>query len=237
MPAALPSEPFRGRVWRLVEAQHYVSTMALVDSLAEQERLEAILDDSKPRVPPECAHLHPLIHTPFRYGRYPWDSRFRRRGETPGVFYAALESETALAETLWHKRRFFDASPETPLPSKSMEYTGFAVEVATPLAVDLTKPPMSDRRTEWTDPRDYTACLALADDAREAGVEAILYESVRHPEGQTNVAVLTCGSFAQAEPVALESWWIYLRPGSAQALREHPRLNIEFRVGASGLLS
>lgn len=93
MPAALPSEPFEGRVWRLVEAQHYVSTMALVDSLSEQERLEAILEESKPRVPPECTHLHPLIYTPFRYGCYPWDSRFRRRGETPGVFYAALDSE------------------------------------------------------------------------------------------------------------------------------------------------
>lgn len=236
MPAVLPSEPFRGRVWRLVEAQHYVSTMALVDSLAEQERLEAILDDSKPRVPPECVHLHPLIYTPFRYGRYPWDSRFRRRGETPGVFYAALESETALAETLWHKRRFFAASPDTPLPQKALEYTGFAVEVATPLALDLTAPPMSDRRAEWTDPDDYAACLTLADDAREAGAEAVLYESVRHPEGRTNVAVLTCPAFADPAPSAWESWHLYLRPGSAQALREHPRLNIEFRAGKTGLV-
>ena len=37
-----------GACWRLVEAQHWVSTLPLVDTLEEQARLEQILEDTKP---------------------------------------------------------------------------------------------------------------------------------------------------------------------------------------------
>ena len=51
--AALSREVRRlaGRCWRVVEAQHVVSTMALVDTLEEQALLEQVLDESKPAVP------------------------------------------------------------------------------------------------------------------------------------------------------------------------------------------
>lgn len=235
MPPALPSDAFEATIWRVVEAQHIVSTSALVDSGAEQALLEDVLERSKPPVPPACQHLHYLMAAPFRYGKYPWDSRFRRKGQTPGVFYGALDSATAVAETLWYKRRFFAASPGTPLPKKALEYTGFAVAVSTPVALDLTEPPLSARKTEWTDPDDYTACLALADEARSAGIEAIAYESVRDPRARKNVAVLTCPAFAAPAPVAWESWHIILRDGSAQAIREHPRENMEFFVNGTRL--
>ena len=101
MPDALRSDPYEGIVWRLVEAQHVVSTMALVDSLDEQAVLEQVLETTKPPVPPDCRHLHYLIYSPFRYGVYPTDSRFRRRGTSTGVFYAAEDPLTAAAETAW----------------------------------------------------------------------------------------------------------------------------------------
>ena len=41
-------------LWRAVEAQHVVATRALVDSLAEQEILESVLEASKPRVRPHA---------------------------------------------------------------------------------------------------------------------------------------------------------------------------------------
>jgi hypothetical protein len=44
-------------VWRIVEAQHRVSTLKLVDSLAEQAALEEILEVTKPPLPEECRHL------------------------------------------------------------------------------------------------------------------------------------------------------------------------------------
>ncbi|MCA9738134.1 MAG: RES domain-containing protein, partial [Gemmatimonadetes bacterium] len=44
--AALDASP-----WRVVEAQHLVSTRKLVDSAAEQEVLEDLLDGAKPPDP------------------------------------------------------------------------------------------------------------------------------------------------------------------------------------------
>lgn len=42
---------WRGKAWRLVEAQHRVSTLKLVESLAEQAILEDILEVTKPPLP------------------------------------------------------------------------------------------------------------------------------------------------------------------------------------------
>ena len=68
--AALSSERRRlaGAAWRVVEAQHRVSTMKLVDTLAEQSVLESLIDATKPPLPPECRRLPYLLSTAFRYG-------------------------------------------------------------------------------------------------------------------------------------------------------------------------
>src|SRR6266571_6247553 len=90
--AALSSSarPLSGICWRVVEAQHHVSTLKLVDALDEQELLEDLIEATKQLVLPECRHLHYLLATPFRYGAvYPTGSRFRRAETTEGVFYAA----------------------------------------------------------------------------------------------------------------------------------------------------
>ena len=101
----------------MVEAQHRVSTMKLVDSLEEQELLETLLETSKPPFPPACRHLDWLLATPFRYGAfYPTGSRFRRAGMTPGVFYAAEGLATAVAEMAFYRLLFFADSPATPWP-------------------------------------------------------------------------------------------------------------------------
>ena len=93
-----------GLCWRVVEAQHHVSTLKLVDTLNEQRLLEGLIEGTKPMVPPECRHLHYLLFTPFRYGAvYPNGSRFRRAGITEGVFYAAEAVESAIAEMTFHR--------------------------------------------------------------------------------------------------------------------------------------
>ena len=61
------ARPARRKLWRGVEAQHRVATVRLVDNLAEQELLERLIEDSKPPLPPDCAGLHYLLATPFRY--------------------------------------------------------------------------------------------------------------------------------------------------------------------------
>src|SRR6266852_4166632 len=51
-PAALSSNAraLFGLCWRMVEAQHHVSTLKLVDTLPEQAILESLIDGAKPRV-------------------------------------------------------------------------------------------------------------------------------------------------------------------------------------------
>src|SRR5687768_15563681 len=153
--AALSPEIRRvsGRCWRVVEAQHVVSTMALVDTLEEQAMLEQVLDDSKPAVPEECRNLHYLLFTPFRYGAvYPAGSRFRRAGFTPGVFYASQHTATAVTEMAFHRLLFYAESPQTPWPANAGEYTAFMVRFAAGKGLDLAQPPLDADAAKWTHP-------------------------------------------------------------------------------------
>src|SRR6476661_3661073 len=200
--AALSSERrhLSGACWRVVEAQHRVSTMKLVDTLDEQSVLESLVEATKPLVPADCRHLHYLLATPFRYGApYPSGSRFRRAGMTAGVFYASRTSSTAIAEMTFHRLLFFADSPQTPWPMDAGDLTAFSVRFRTSAGLDLTAPPFETDRLRWTHPTDYAPCQALADLARAAGVEGLLYGSARDPAG-VNVALLACRAFATREP-------------------------------------
>ncbi|MCL6706360.1 RES family NAD+ phosphorylase [Pseudomonas sp. R2.Fl] len=232
-PAARSSEarPLSGAFWRLVEAQHQVSTMKLVDSVEEQSLLESLLEETKPAFPPECAGLDYLLATPFRYGSvYPHGSRFRRAGRTLGVCYAAERIETALAEMVFCRLLFYAESPATPLPANAAEYTAFAAAVATEKAIDLTVPPLDRDAAHWRHRTDYAACQSLADSAREAGMEAILYASVRDPAGGRNLALLKARGFAAPFPVERQTWRIRLGDLAVQALCEFPRRLVGFAV-------
>jgi hypothetical protein len=232
-PDALQSEKRKisGLWWRLVEAQHHVSTMKLVDTVDEQSLLEDILEGSKRRFPPECAGLDYLLATPFRYdAAYPYGSRFRRAGYTKGVYYAAAKVETALAEMAFYRLLFYAESPATPFPANAAEYTAFSVEIGTSAAIDLTMPPLSDNDAIWAHPTQYEPCQALADVAREAEVEAILYRSVRDPEGGQNAALLTPLGFKKKQPLERISWRIRLAKTGIQALCEFPMRRVGFAV-------
>ncbi|SEI16979.1 RES domain-containing protein [Rhizobium tibeticum] len=232
-PAALSSEKraISGRFWRLVEAQHQISTLKLVDTLDEQALLETLLEESKPALPPECIGLDYLLATPFRYGAvYPHGSRFRRAGRTLGVFYASERVETALAEMAFYRLLFYAESPATSLPANAAEYTAFAAAIATASAIDLTRAPLDADRIIWTDLQNYAPCQALADDAREAGCQAILYESVRDPRRGRNIALLTAAAFAAREPVERQTWRIRFSGIGVQALCDFPKVRIGFSI-------
>ncbi len=230
-PVALSSEalPVAGDFWRLVEAQHQVSTMKLVDTSDEQARLESLLETTKPALPPEARHLDYLLATPFRYGAiYPHGSRFRRAGRTPGVFYAAADVSTAVAEMAFYRLLFFADSPATPMPANPADYTAFSARIRTARGLDLTRPPLVRDRAAWENPTDYAACQALAEAARHAAIDAILYRSVRDPAGGLNIALLNARGFAHREPVERQSWRIHLAPRHVQALCDFPRRRIGF---------
>jgi len=204
-----------------------VSTMALVDTLEEQALLEQVLDDSKPAVPEDCRALHYLLFTPFRYGAwYPRGSRFRRAGGTPGVFYASLQTTTAVAEMAFWRLMFYAESPETPWPANAGEYTAFSVRFSSSKGLDLTRSPLNRDAEQWTDPTDYSHCQALADAARSAGVTAIRYQSARAPG--LNIALLACAAFASREPLERQVWRLHIGAMGVRAICNFPEQRLAF---------
>lgn len=231
---ALRSErrTIEGPAWRLVEAQHVVSTLSLVDSLDEQSLLEDILEETKPPIPDECQGLDYLLSTPFRYRPYPHGSRFRKAGLTPGVWYGAEHPETAVAEMVFYRFLFYAESPETPFPDNPADYTAFSVGVSTNCGLDLTRGGLANDKEKWMELTNYSACQALAETARETGVDMIRFPSVRDPSGNANLAVLSCKVFSDPAPVERQSWRIRLSAKGAQAVRDYPRTGLEFAQDA-----
>ncbi len=219
-PTAVASEarPQRLEPWRAVEAQHVISTRPLVDTLAEQELLERLLDDAKPPVPEAARHLHYLLSTPFRYPS-PHGSRFRSPTD-PGVFYAADTVRTACAELGYWRWRFLLDSPALP-EIEARQQTLFRVGIAT-ACVDLREPPWCGDAARWGDPDDYSACQGFARTAREGGVGAIRYASVRDPEHGGCVALLRPEGFAVAKPLEAQGWLLGVTRARASWTRADP---------------
>ncbi len=202
---ASSASPFAGDVWRAVEAQHVVSTRALVDTLEEQHVLERVLDDGKPPIPAAATRLHYLLFTPFRYAPPPGGSRFRAPNDA-GVFYAADAVRTACAELgYWRWRHLLDVPALRAMPTKPQ--TVFRVKLAT-LAVDLREPPFLRDRATWTQRADYGGCQNLGRSAREAHIGAIRYESVRDPMHGGCCAVLDPKAFARRAPLEQQTWML-----------------------------
>ncbi|MEO0679433.1 MAG: RES family NAD+ phosphorylase [Pseudomonadota bacterium] len=219
--------PLGGELWRMVEAQHRVSTLKLVDDLEEQRTLEELLDPTKPPVPAACAHLHWLLFTPFRYEAR-GESRFRRTGPTPPVFYASESVRASAAEKAFWKLLFFLESPETPWPANPMEETAFVVRYRADAALDLTRAPFDARAADWMHPTDYAACHDIADAARAAGAQAIRSASARDPEGGVNVTLLACAAFAKPAPIAQTTWRLRLSAAGVSAWDEAGEHRIDF---------
>jgi hypothetical protein len=218
-----------GTCWRVVEAQHHVSTLKLTDTNAEQALLERLIEKTKPPVPPECEHLDYLLATPFRYyPPYPVGSRFRRAGATPGVFYASEHVTTAIAETAFWRLLFYAESPSTPWPTNAGEYTAFSCEYATRRSIDLTRPPFDKRQHLWSDPTKLGPCQDLADQARTEAIEVIKYMSVRDPQHRMNIALLSCRAFSRATESGRQTWRIHLSAGRVRAICEMPKQTIDF---------
>jgi len=202
---ASSAAPFEGDVWRAVEAQHVVSTRALVDTLDEQHVLERVLDGGKPPIPEGAARLHYLLFTPFRYAPPPGGSRFRGPNDA-GVFYAADATRTACAELgYWRWRHLLDVPALPSMPSRPQ--TVFRVKLATQ-AADLRRPPFRRDRETWTRPDDYSGCQRFGAVAREAGIGAIRYESVRDPQHGGCCAVLGPSAFARPSPLEQQTWML-----------------------------
>lgn len=210
--------PLAGTVWRAVEAQHQTSTRRLVDTAVEQERLEQLLEQTKPVYPAGSERLDFLLASPFRYGN-PNGSRFRAGGQRWGVFYAGETVRVALAEVAYHRMRFFLASTGTPLPRQSATLSVFSVRYRTPAGLDLSRPPFDEQRGQLTDPDDYSFTQAMGKKASGGGVIALRYCSARAPEPEHCVALLDVSAFVDNRPRARQTWYLYLGAREATASR------------------
>lgn len=95
-----------------------------------------------------------------------------------GVFYAARDRATAVAETKYHHARFLAATSQAPqhLP---MRLYSVAIEAK---LHDLR--PVGTVPPAIHDPDDYAAARALGRRLHAAGSAGVVYRSVRQPRGQ-----------------------------------------------------
>lgn len=95
-----------------------------------------------------------------------------------GVYYAASELETALAETVFH----FEAFARDSLDPPRMEDMRVLVGTATADFEDVAALPEPERLS-ILDPLSYAASQAYARRLREKGAEGVVYPSVRRDGG------------------------------------------------------
>lgn len=227
-PRAVASKATRRELalWRAVEAQHVVATRALVDTQAEQELLETVLEAAKPPIPKAAAGLDYLLYTPFRYPPSHQGSRFRGRTD-PGVWYGAELIRTSCAEVGYWRWRFVQDSHGLKRLD-AVPHTVFRAQ-AKGRMIDLRRAPLSQDRETWCSPVDYGACQAIARTAREAAVQVIRYQSVRDPEHGGCGAVLDVRAFAGTGGVkARQSWFLTVDRQRASWVRADARRSEQY---------
>jgi hypothetical protein len=192
--------------------------MKLVDSIAEQDVLEALLENNKPLVPADAENLDYLLAAPFRYAARAGGSRFRAETD-PGVFYGAENTATACAELGYWRWKFLrDAVDLESL--EPVAHTAFRVKIATDV-VDLRNPPYSENKPIWMHPTNYKPTQSFAQIARKNELGGIVYQSVRNPESSWCIAALKPTAFANRKPdKQKQTWWLSVQPGAVIWRRE-----------------
>ena len=192
--------------WRSVEGQHRIATRKLVDSDAEQQLLEELIDRSKPPLAdtPGLGRLHYLLATSFRYPPLRHGSRFGTRTER-GIWYGAVELRTVFAEVAYYRLVFLEGTTAA-LEPLMVELTAFAVALRARRGCDLTRPPFARRTAEISSKISYRHSQRLGHDMRAAGVQVFYYASARDVTGGINIGVFDPAAFVTARPKKLETW-------------------------------
>ena len=174
---------------RIVPTRHpTVYVFDRVADAADFDALYALEALTNERVRDEIGHIERVPREDRVYGPgsgpvmaafthvNPLGSRFSDGSH--GVFYAARERATAIAETRWHHARFLAATAEGPM-HLPMRLYGVAIDAR---LHDLR--PLDAADPAVHDPADYGAARALAATLRAQGSAGVVYRSVRHPGGQ-----------------------------------------------------
>jgi hypothetical protein len=190
--------------WRVVEAQHQVSTRKLVDSVDEQILLEELIDSVKP-ADHTRGKSHYLLATPFRYPPLVHGSRFAGRHEN-GIWYGSESRRTAFAEVAYYRYVFLTGT-RADLGVVTTQLTAFMVRARSTRAIDLVSAPFDAHRRAISSPSRYDASQALGAAMRAAGVELFRYASARDIVGDgVNVGAFVPSVFGNAKPRGFETW-------------------------------
>jgi hypothetical protein len=162
-----------------------------------------VLERYKPPLP-SAEPLHYLLFTPFRYPPLRHGSRFGSRRER-GIWYGAESLRSAFGEIAYYRLLFLEGT-RADLGLVETDLTVFRARVRTRRGIDLTRPPFRRRRAELVSKTSYAATQSLGAAMREAGVEALRYESARDVEGGLNVGVFTPKAFVSRKPRSFQTW-------------------------------
>jgi hypothetical protein len=205
-----------------------ISTRPLVDSDAEHDLLERMIDEHKPPLPrePALAGLHYLLYSPFRYPPLRYGSRFGGRHE-PSLWYGSEELRTALAETAYYRIVFFEAT-EAKLAPHQMPFSAFQVKVSTRAGVDLSSPAFESVVRRICSPSDYTISQRLGTELRAEGIEVVRYPSARDARRGPNVGLFSAAAFAAKAPLATpETWYCTVTAAHDVEFRHERALSID----------
>lgn len=136
----------------------------------------------------------PIIHRPFDEADwysligYPFESLGASRLSTGdyGVWYGAMQAETALSESLFYvTRRFLDDRLDGLRPTR-VDRRVYMVNLCRTL-VDVTKPP--SQAAKFSDPNNWSFAQVMSGRLQASGAQGVYYRSARC-DGQ-NVGLFT----------------------------------------------
>jgi hypothetical protein len=188
--------------WRVVESQHQIATRKLVETDAEQQLLEELIETVKPE-DRTGGRLHYLLFTAFRYPPLRHGSRFGTRAER-GIWYGSTTLPAAFAEVAYYRLLFLEGT-SAELGVVTADLTAFRILVRTTYGVDLTTSPFSVHTADLASPVSYAATQALGAAMRGAGVEAFRYPSARAPRA-VNIGAFVPRVFGRRQPARFEAW-------------------------------
>jgi len=201
-----PLSDYRGDAWRVVESQEDAATLAIVDSIDEQLRLEELLDTAKPPYRKGTEHMDYLLKTAFRYPPLKYGSRFGTQ-LMPSYFYASEKPATALCETAYYRFLLLAhmATPyEAPIRSN---YSLFKVTVSSSNCLDLTTRRYIRVQEKISDPKKYSYSQQIGQWAieRERPSDLIRFYSARKANA-INLAVAEPNVIRSKKPRDLRTW-------------------------------
>jgi hypothetical protein len=191
----------------VVEERQRSSTWKLVDSQAEHELLEQIVEAGKPPLPlgPAFEGLHALLSSPFRHPPLEHGSRFGSVTE-PSLWYGSEELRTALAEDAYY-RLYVNAGTAARLAPFTISRRAFQAQVRTRDGIDLTAPPFAGHAAALCSRSSYAATQKIGARMRAEGIRAFRFGSARAPQGGVNVGVFGPEAFASKAILGTPRAW------------------------------